>query len=375
MYKFQSNLLAIGVTLALVTAIPGCSNPSKKTDPEKTEGKKVEKTTKVKRDDFVPKGDRYISIALNETPSQKFDKAIKKGQEIGIQVATLPIPWDEVERAPGKYHNDLLKIANDFYSKAGIELAIELNPIDTNNLRTPVDLQKKAFDDPEVIKRYQKALDWVLKKLPAVKIFSLSIGNEVDGILAQDETKWRQYTNFYKAVSDYARQKKPGLKVGCKVMARGMLEKAIEQAKQLNASSDVIMITHYPLTEEFKVMNPDTIARTMGDVSRIYRDKPIYFMELGYPSSTVIGSSEEKQAEFIVETFKAWDQQKAHVKFICFVWLYDRPKKELSLFRKYYKLNNPNFLQYLASLGLCDYRGKEKMAFKILKEESKGRGW
>lgn len=374
MHAFTFSLSSI-VACLLVVPLAACSNATEKEEESKPRGSNASTASKGAERNFAPRGDRLLSIALNETPSQKFDKAIKKAESVGIQVVTLPLPWDEIEKEPGKYKNDLLKIADSFYSKKGLQLAIELNPIDTNNIRMPNDLKSKDFNDPVVIERYKKALEWTLKQLPSVRLFSLSIGNEVDGVLGQDQARWEQYSQFYEHTSNFARKIDPGLKVGCKIMAKGLLKNASNYSKQLNRSSDVVMVTHYPLTEQFRVEHPDTVDRTMQEMVHLYPEKPVYFMELGYPSGKPTGSSEGKQAEFIRAAFKSWDKEKDHIKFICFVWLYDRPDSELKAYRKYYKMNSDNFESFLGSLGLCDASGREKPSFKALKEESKNRGW
>jgi hypothetical protein len=44
-------------------------------------------------------------------------------------------------------------------------------------------------------------------------------------------------------------------------------------------------------------------------------------------------------------------------------------------FEKYYGSSNRSFAEYLGSLGLRTYIGKDKPAFKTLIEEAKARGW
>jgi len=46
-------------------------------------------------------------------------------------------------------------------------------------------------------------------------------------------------------------------------------------------------------------------------------------MEIGYPTSSYLGSSEEKQAEFIRQVFKAWDKHEGRICHMHFNSLHD----------------------------------------------------
>ncbi len=318
---------------------------------------------------------RLLGIALNYASNETFDKAFAEAQKAQINFTTLPINWDDIESSPNKYNpeTNFLKIANIFYPANKIKIALELNPIDTVKTRIPKDLKGKRFDDPKFISRFKSFLDWSFKQIPDLELISLSIGNEIDIYLASDEKKWRQFEIFFKEVSAHARKLRPGLKVGTKVTVNGMTKNTIENAKSINKLSDIILTTYYHLDDDFTVKSPETIGDIFKQVSELHKDKPIYFLEIGYPSGKLCDSSEEKQAEFIKHSFESWDNYSNNIKALNFTWLTDISSDSASFFTKYYGVENKRFREYLATLGLRTNKGKAKTSFGQLIKEVKKR--
>lgn len=135
------------------------------------------------------------------------------------------------------------------------------------------------------------------------------------------------------------------------------------------------MVNYYPINSDFSVKDPSVVQTDIDELTSIYSGKIIFITETGYPSSSALGSSEEKQKEFIREIFKAWDKHKSQIKLINFVWLHDLSKSEVDLFTKYYGISTQGFREFLRTLGLRTYSGKDKQAFIALKAEAKARGW
>jgi alpha-L-arabinofuranosidase len=242
-------------------------------------------------------------------------------------------------------------------------------------LRLPPYLRDKAFDDPEVIERFKCLLDYVFSQLPDLELSSLAIGNEIDGYLGTNQRLWQEYTRFFQATSAYAKTKRPNLLVGSKVGFGGLTNEAYTLSADLVRASDVVMLTYYPLNADFSVKNPEVVHEDFAKLVALFLDKPIYVLEAGYPSSPLLGSSEEKQADFIREIFRAWDTHTAHIELLDFLWLHDIPPAVVKELGDYYRLKDEKFLAYLATLGLRTFDGEDKEAFKVLRLETKKRGW
>ena len=87
---------------------------------------------------FKNKGERLLGIGVNEG-AIGFEKAFSKAKETKFNVIELSQQWDELETEKEKYSNFYLDIANDYYPEHGIKISLNLNPIDTTNLRVPED--------------------------------------------------------------------------------------------------------------------------------------------------------------------------------------------------------------------------------------------
>ena len=325
-------------------------------------------------DSVKEKGDRLLGISITEG-SVGFDESFNTIKDVGAQFIELPLNWDDIEKSPGDYGNQFLTIANMYYPSTHTKVLLTINPIDTNVLHLPEDLTDRNFDDPEVIERYKKLTDYVFSQIPDLDLVAISIGNEIDAYLGENSEKWDQYQRFYSETSAYIRDKNLSVKIGCKTTFDAVTGKNEKEIKVLNKESDIIMVNYYPLNSDFSVKDPSVVQPDIDILTSLYADRIIYITEAGYPSSSQVGSSEKMQREFIREIFKAWDKHRLQVKLIDFVWLHDLSRSEVDIFVEYYSISATSFKEFLRTLGLRTYDGKEKQAFIALKAEAEIRGW
>lgn len=320
------------------------------------------------------KGDRIFSFQVLEAEGEAYVDAFLKAQALGMQSTMIHVNWNGVESAPGVYDGEILDILNVFFPYYQMPIALAVCPIDTDIRTVPADLQDVPFDDPAFIQRFKDMLDFLLDKIPDLELVSLSIGNEVDVYLGADAERWRQYTAFYEEVADYARTKRSGLRIGVKATFYGLTRDAIPQSNTLNESSDVILTTYYPL-EGLLVRSPRSPRKDFDALVALYPDRPIQFLELGYPSSKLNKSSERKQAAFINNTFKAWDKHKEQVEVVSFFMQTDWSESALDDLEDRYKIHIPEFRAFLGTLGLRHADGTEKPAMRMLRRQTERRGW
>lgn len=362
-------IIAAFLVLAVVS-IAGCSKPPANPEPPTGQNYTVSENP-------LPKGDRLLGIDVNPASDNDFGTAFAKAKEAGLQVVQLSLAWDDIEPSPGQYKDpgNFLATANAFYPGQNTKLALMIGAIDTTADRRPADLKGKAFDDPVVIERYNKMIDFVFSQVPSLELQDLSIGNEIDVFLGNDSAKWQQYSNFFKETAKHARAAKTGLKVGSKATFKGLTKNNLEQLKAINANADIVLATYYPINDDSSVKDLKAVGEDFDSISSVYSGKEIYFLEAGAPSSETLGSSFEKQAGFVKQIFIAWDVHKEQVKVVNFVWLHDVSQSALDDFSRYYGSSDPKFLAYLGSLGLRTNDAKDKPAWTALKLEAKARGW
>lgn len=324
--------------------------------------------------DVIPRGKRLLGFGVTEG-AVGYEVAFGHAKTAGIQFVELAQQWDEVEVSPGKFKSPFLKIANAFYPASDTSIVLSINPIDTSSLRIPQHLRDKSFDNEELIGSFNQFVDFVFDGLPDAKIIAVSIGNEVDGWLGDDARKWSQYARFVATVSEHIRTTHPGIPVGVKTTWSAIVDERKSEIGAMNQLADAVMVTYYPLNNDFTVRSPNVVGNELDQLVQIAGDKPVHILEAGYPSGRDNKSSEQQQAEFIDAIFAAWDEHVDSIQMVNFVWLCDMSKAEVKAMTKYYSVKTPAFASFLATLGLLTYEGKDKQAFLRVKECAKLRGW
>jgi hypothetical protein len=323
----------------------------------------------------LPKKNRLLGIGLTTSEINDLGQSYTIALGAGLEAVEHPIQWDAFETSPGVFDSNGLSQINALYAHSSLQVHINLNPIDTLANRLPADLKNKTFNDPMVIARYKAAADYILSNLPNTTILSLGIGNEVDIYLTNHPSQWSDYIQFLQAVTSQLRSSHPGLKLGVKTTCNGLINSSVAQLQSLNAYCDYILVTYYPANADITVPDPSGVGSSLDRLVAIYPNKPVYVWELGFPSTTVCGSSEALQAKFIQETFTAWDRQADHIPLINFMYLHDLSQEQADLYVQYYQNPAPAFREYLRTLGLRTYAGTDKIAFGQLKQEASVRGW
>ena len=326
----------------------------------------------------VAKGKRILSMDVNESEDVLYDAAIDKLMALGVRQVPLFLNWNMIETSPNRFDSTLFDIANIYYSPKGLKVILTLTPIHTYINVTPSDLQDKDLDDPEVIERFKKLLNFVFAKMPDVELSSLVIGSEMDAYFGNDRDLWKQYIGFFEEISRYLEAQKPGLKIVAEATFNGLTDpRNLLSLRRLYPQGSYVGVSYYPLKSDFSVREPDVVLDDFKKLHTLFPDRIFLVYQIGYPSSPEIGSSEEKQSLFIREVFKTWDQHTETMPLIIFSWFHDVPPETLQSFEDFYGLSDAGFLAFLASLGLRTYEkpSKDKLAFATLLEEAKLRGW
>lgn len=322
-----------------------------------------------------PKGNRLLGIDVNPANDGNYDAAFQLAKQAGMEHVGLFLQWSTLETAPGVYDDTWLDIASAYYPSQGIKLDLTLVVINTTRKEFPADLMDKPFDDPVVIERFKQLIDHVFAKTASIELGPLNIGSEYDILFGADAKQWQQFQAFYKEIAAHVHSKRPDLKIAVEATFNGMTGAAQAQIQALNQYSDIIGVSYYPLAENGDVKDPSVVFADFDRIVSLYPDQPIYFFQFGYPSSEYIHSSEERQAQFIRAAFQAWDAHADRIILLDFTWLHDKSPQEVKDFEKYYGFSNRSFAEFLGSLGLRTYDGRDKSAFQTLIAEAQARGW
>ena len=326
--------------------------------------------------DVVPRGNRILAMQFNEADGEDFGNTVAVARSLGVRHTSLNMHWDGIETSPGVFAPDLnyLAIGESFYPQLGVSVEVGLSSIDTNNDRRPADLRDLAWDDPQVISRYNALLDWAELQMPTMDITSIAVGNEVDAFLATPSA-WSAYGRFTEAVVAHARTLWPDATVGVKFTFDGLTGSQANQMAPAIAASDALMVTYYGLGGNFQVRGPRAPVADFDDLVQRFPGKEIQFLEIGYPADSRAGSSNAEQADFVTGMFEAWDQHPEVITSINFSFLTDFSPAQVDEFVAYYGVGSDAFRGYIGSLGLRQFDGTERPAFERFREEARARGW
>lgn len=340
-----------------------------------------QKASKPAQSAGASKGSRILAMDVSVPEDQNYAKSFAIAKSIGIQAVTLSFDWKDIEKSAGKFQDPggNLATANSYYPSTKTKVAFDIRPIHTNRLAVPADLENLAFDNPEMIKRFNAMIDYVLAQLANVDLAVLFIGSEIDLYIERNDTIWRQYIKFFEATKQHVKRNHPTLNVGVELTYTGLTnEAAREFTQQLNALGDVVGVSYYHVNpDNFMAKDPKAIGTVFRTITSLYPGRTIYFHQFGYPSSPALQSSEAKQREFVHEAFHAWDSYAEEIKFISFTWLTDSSNDALTFFKQYYGSSDTNFVEFLRTLGFRKHGGSgtDKEALTALQTEAKARGW
>lgn len=304
---------------------------------------------------------------------QRYLQAFQQVRDAGANGQFQSYRWSELESAVDAYNSAKLADFTSAMNSAeqnGLTQLLGLQVINTVTREVPAGLGATAWDDPAMINAFTGLLDQLLPSMQG-RVTYLSIGNEVDVYFENarmDELV--AYKTFVSAIQTYLENRLPQAQLGITVTAGGWLGSNVQSWLDLTANTDVIISTYYPLQGDFSVQPPTAAAADIPALLSVVTDRPWVFQEVGYPASTIGGSSEAMQAEFVRQVFATWRDANGRIPFLNWFLLHDFSTELVDQFVGYYGVNNPNFRAYLDSLGLRNRNNTDKQAWTVLLQEA-----
>lgn len=326
---------------------------------------------------IMSKEGRMLSIDVNTAEDGDYEKAFSTAKAAGLEVVPVSINWDMIEKQPGQYEDpgNTLATVNAYYPLKRTKVALYIRSLDTASKPVPADLKEVRFNDPLMTERYVRMIEWVFSQIQDAEIEFLSLGDEIDLMVGNNRQMYDDFSIFFKAAKERIKAKRPALKIGFSATLYGLTRNFPEQLGKINQHSDVVLVSYYPVTGNFMVRDPAVVGQEIDELAAAYPGRIIYIEQTGYPTSSLLNSSEEKQRLFVREIFRAWDKRTTQIKYVSFTWLHDLPQSGVDFLEEYYNYSDPRFLEYLRTLGLRTHAGSDKPAFETLKSETRTRGW
>jgi hypothetical protein len=328
-----------------------------------------------------PKDARHFGLHVTETESGGYDAAFAVAKSAGMDVIPLALSWTQIQTDLG-FDGSVLDAANTYYGARNIPVHLTItSPINTNVAVVPSSVRGLALDDARVLAAFRVLLDSVHARLPRVRLHTFVIGNEIDATLAANAAAWSAFQTFFDSSRAYARKLwGADLRVSSTITFNGIRQNAAPLTRFVN-DLDFLSVTYYPLNADFTVRPNSDVANDVALVLDRFPTKQVQLAEVGLPSSTTNGSSDDNQAAFVGEVFRVWDAHAARIPFVAYLWLSDLSEQSAESFVAYYgATGSPDverFKEYLRTLGLRRFAGagSDKPAFTRLKAELSRRGW
>jgi len=330
-------------------------------------------------------GARVLGMDVKENAMDTYGDAYSQAMSLGVREVSISLDWALLEPTPGNYDNTLPGIIDSFYPSQAGDVTLVLRPLDTPGPSVPAGLEGLSYDNPQVISAFNNFLANLHAQLSTLnasgKLKWIHIGNEIDAYLGTNVTRWNQWQTFFKAAKDRVESLWGSDVIVSSIIQFSVLNDTSRLSLYSNLLTDLdsAVLTYYPLNSDFTMRGVSTVDTDFKTMVNKITGKNIILQECGYPSSPINGSSEATQADFISAVFDAWDRNINRISLIDIAWQNDVSSATVDQWVIDYGMSGnayeSAFKAYLATLGLKNYNGTEKLAMQRLRDELKARKW
>ncbi len=244
------------------------------------------------------------------------DQNWQTAMDRGMRIARTMHDWAELEPIEGVYDLSGLEAALDEFQSEGLKTFVTIPIVDSLDAVVPDDLKHPtdegllaeglAYDDPEIVARFERLLDQVVPLLIEKDAFALSINNEPDAILEDSFDQHDALVRLSESARDHVRELDARLPVASTVTFGG-LSMDNPLAVGLLEVSDILAVNWYCSSFEDSSVNPieESIAE-LDSIVEVAGPRKVFFQELGCPSgfgdgtTSSLGASEAAQHDWFV---------------------------------------------------------------------------
>ena len=246
------------------------------------------------------------------------DRAFGDALKDGMKVARVQLDWPDLESAPGHY--DEAKLLERLRSARDNSLAVCLLvcTADTDGLTYPGDLLDKGGkrlaggmkpDDPLIVARFNKLLDWLIPIARKNGVYCLSVGNEPDTHDKDDPAFMPHFLKFVSAVREHAHAIDPDIAITYTSTCDPVLQSGRPYGKDIADAVDVLCFNLYAFGKS-DGLDLKRTEEVLDGMLALARGKPVQIQELGCSSLLNPGpdwkfhkSSPEMQRQFFSWAF------------------------------------------------------------------------
>jgi hypothetical protein len=265
--------------------------------------------------------------------------------------------WSELERQPGVF--ELTTVRRAIATSKPLPWAFALKIIDAGARQMPESYKTLAWDSPEMVQRVTRLVEELAPVLGNRPRW-YAVGNEIDMYFAQRPHEVAAYARLLERIKPIIRARHPAAS-----FTTTLQFSSVPQWRTLYApiveTLDHVGLTYYPLAADFVVRPPTDFVPDLTRALDAARPLPIAFQEIGYPTSPLLRSSPERQAEFMRVAFEAIREAGTRqVLGATYLFQADLPQWLVNDLVRAYGEGGENFRAFLTTLGLRDDRDRAK---------------
>jgi hypothetical protein len=243
----------------------------------------------------------------------------------GFTVAHLALSWAQVEKGPVVRDWKVLDRHVIQARQRGLKLSILLEILHGGEVEVPAWRWQSfpGWEDPELGWGLNGFLKEMARRSQGTVAY-LWLGEGADRYADASLEDDGPLLAFLSAVGDSARVYFPGARIGTLVDPATVLETGREPLiRALSDSLDLLGFWFKPDVAPGGAIDPQTEMTQIKDGLAPWSDRPLAVLELGYPSTERLGSSEEEQAEFASLVAQWLHDRPRGMEFFCWSPLHD----------------------------------------------------
>jgi hypothetical protein len=310
-----------------------------------------------------------VSTFANEkTTPQNLLKRFEQASQAGITFLSAAQKWTEIEQKPGQYNLEGLDFQVATADRLNIPMSVTLRMIDTVDRVLPNDVKMAAWDSPQMQQRVLPLIDAMSSHFRGrVKWFMF--GNEIDGYFGRHPDEIPAFARLLALVKQHVKQHSTQTIVSSTLMFGG-IDSLNGALSSLNSQFEFVSITYYPIRSNFTMKPPSVVFADFGKIRNLAAGRKVILQEIGYPSSSLNDSSQDRQAEFYKDVFQAMRQNRDVVEAGSFFLLGDLPDQFVKDLAGFYGMPSQKvFLAFLQTLGMFDMQGQPKKSWTVFRSE------
>ncbi|MEM7107569.1 MAG: hypothetical protein AAF519_05030 [Bacteroidota bacterium] len=249
-------------------------------------------------------------VSTTDSINDRWMEALAAGMRIG----RLQIDWPELEPSPGHFDENALESQLRVLRDDSLETFLLISAYDSEGPVVPDDLSGKKFDDPELIDRFNRLMDWVIPMLAAYDGYAISISNEADNSFDETENLSSELLVFFNQVKGHIHSINDQMAVTV-TFAEGNLAANFAGSDALLEACDVCSFNFYgsATTGTFPFNRTLTAPEIRSDIQKMLDKaggKSIIIQELGMHSGRdLLTSNEEIQRVFFEVFFSEMEKE------------------------------------------------------------------